>query len=432
MKENSFIRHVVALAGGAGMAQVLMVLASPVLTRLYQPEDFGLFAVLMAIVASLLMGASGKYETAMALPKSNKQGQELLGIAIYFAMIFCALLMTIFVIAKQQIIDFLGVAAMDNWILLAPVLLFIVSLSEILAYYANRDKAFGQIGRSRLIRALSIISVNIILGIMGADFKGLLIGNIIGYSLASVYLIYVQHNKLTISIFSLSAQKGILFRRYIDYPLLNASSGILNGIQFNMPVLFLAHYFPEVVVGYYALVMRVAYTPLLFLSVAISHVNLRKVVELVQEGKPVTPYLHRVTLGLAAIVVIPTIIFILKGPELFAWLFGQNWTAAGEYLQILAISISARFVAFTLSLTLDATRNNKYAAIWKTTAFIMTLAVFIWFAPRGNITELLIASAVNDVLLYIFYYVLILRAAKNPKNFDFNRRAEARIASSKP
>ncbi len=428
MKKSSFTQHVVALASGAGLAQALMVLASPVLTRLYQPEDFGLFAVIMAIVASLLMGASGKYETAMVLPKSRKQGQELLGIAIYFAMIFCALLMVVFVITREHIIEFLDIAKVGNWILAVPVLLFIVSISEILSYYANRDKDFTLIGRSRLIRALTIVSVNIILGLMGADFKGLLIGNVMGYFLASVYLIYMQRNKMTSSIFSFTAAKGILFKRYRDYPLLNASSGILNGIQFNMPIFFLAHYFPEAVVGYYALVMRVAYTPLLFLSVAISHVNLRKVVELVREGVPVTPYLHRVTLGLAVIVIIPSMIFIMKGPELFTLIFGPNWVVAGEYLQILAIAISARFVAFTLSLTLDATRNNKYAAIWKTTAFISTLAVYIWFAPRGNITELLIASAVNDVLLYVFYYVLILRAAKNPKNFDFSRRTENRIA----
>lgn len=421
MKRNNSIRNIAGLASGAGMAQVLMVLASPVLTRLYNPEDFGLFAIFMAIVASLLMGASGKYEAAMALPKSDKQGRELLGVAIYFLVTFCTVLMFFFIISKQQILVFLDVDEMGNWILLVPVLLLVASMSEILSYYSNRNRAFAQIGYSRLVRALTIICVNIILGLMGADFEGLLIGNMAGYMLSAVYLIYIQRARLSLEILTITAQKGILFRRYKDYPILNASGAILNGIQFNMPIFFLAHYYPEAVVGCYALLMRVAYTPLQFLSVAISHVNLRKIIDLVDEGKPVAPYLHRVTLGLATIVAIPTTIFIFKAPELFGWLFGENWIVAGEYLQILAVAISARFIAFTLSLTLDATRNNKYAVIWKTTAFITTLAVFIWFAPKGNITELLVAVAVNDVLLYIFYYVLIIHAGNNPRNINHIR-----------
>ena len=152
VKKKLFIRNIAEIAGGAGMAQLLMVLASPILTRLYSPEDFGLFAIFMAVVASFFMGASGKYETAMILPKSNNQGKDLLGIAIYFLFIFFSILMLVFLAIKQEIIVFLDVTEMGNWILLVPVMIFAVSFSEIFSFYANRYKDFKYIGNSKLIR----------------------------------------------------------------------------------------------------------------------------------------------------------------------------------------------------------------------------------------------------------------------------------------
>jgi hypothetical protein len=41
LPRNAFARGVSVLVGGTAGAQVLMVPAAPVLTRLYSPEDFG-------------------------------------------------------------------------------------------------------------------------------------------------------------------------------------------------------------------------------------------------------------------------------------------------------------------------------------------------------------------------------------------------------
>jgi O-antigen/teichoic acid export membrane protein len=45
LPKNAFARGVSVLVGGTVGAQALMVLASPLLTRLYTPEDFGLLVV---------------------------------------------------------------------------------------------------------------------------------------------------------------------------------------------------------------------------------------------------------------------------------------------------------------------------------------------------------------------------------------------------
>ena len=44
-KKSSFASDVLTLAGGTTFAQILTILAAPVLTRLYGPEDFGVWAL---------------------------------------------------------------------------------------------------------------------------------------------------------------------------------------------------------------------------------------------------------------------------------------------------------------------------------------------------------------------------------------------------
>ena len=62
-----FGRSVVTLASGTAMAQLLLALAMPVLTRLYTPTDYGSLAVYASTLTVLLVLASLRYEVAIPL-----------------------------------------------------------------------------------------------------------------------------------------------------------------------------------------------------------------------------------------------------------------------------------------------------------------------------------------------------------------------------
>ena len=60
--KSAFARGVGVLVGGTAGAQALMVLAAPLLTRLYSPEDFGLLAVYSGLLAICTVIAGLRYE----------------------------------------------------------------------------------------------------------------------------------------------------------------------------------------------------------------------------------------------------------------------------------------------------------------------------------------------------------------------------------
>jgi O-antigen/teichoic acid export membrane protein len=67
-KPGGFRQKVLQVAGGTALTQGLLVAASPLLTRLYSPEDFGVLAVYMSLVVFVVIGATLRYECALPLP----------------------------------------------------------------------------------------------------------------------------------------------------------------------------------------------------------------------------------------------------------------------------------------------------------------------------------------------------------------------------
>lgn len=75
--KSEFSRNVLTLMTGTTISQALPIAVAPILTRIYSPEDFGLFAFYFAIVSILAVLATGRYELAIALPKKRDDAYQI-------------------------------------------------------------------------------------------------------------------------------------------------------------------------------------------------------------------------------------------------------------------------------------------------------------------------------------------------------------------
>ena len=124
LRQSQFARNIVTLATGTLLAQAIPILASPILTRLYTPSEFGLFAVYMALITSVTPAICGKYEVAMVLPKSKQQGEHLLGIAIWVAFFLSLVCFILIFFFDKHLLEFIGVSELASWIYFVPLTLF--------------------------------------------------------------------------------------------------------------------------------------------------------------------------------------------------------------------------------------------------------------------------------------------------------------------
>lgn len=70
--KSEFSRNVLTLMTGTTITQAIPIAISPILTRIYTPEDFGIFALYMSVVSIVSVVATGCYELAIMLPKKDE------------------------------------------------------------------------------------------------------------------------------------------------------------------------------------------------------------------------------------------------------------------------------------------------------------------------------------------------------------------------
>ena len=78
-KPSAFATDVLKLVTGTTFAQIIAVLASPLLTRLYGPEAFGFLALFTSITSIIGVIACMRYELAIMLPKTDEEAANRLG-----------------------------------------------------------------------------------------------------------------------------------------------------------------------------------------------------------------------------------------------------------------------------------------------------------------------------------------------------------------
>ncbi len=81
-RSSSFAVDVLKLVTGTTLAQVITILAAPVITRLYGPEAFGFLAIFASITSILGVIACMRYEMAIMLPKTDEEAANLLGLCL--------------------------------------------------------------------------------------------------------------------------------------------------------------------------------------------------------------------------------------------------------------------------------------------------------------------------------------------------------------
>src|ERR1700738_4276204 len=80
LTRRPFLRNVAIMLTGSVAGQLVSVLLSPILTRIYSPQQFGILSVYMAILTMLVVVASLRYEIALTLATSEEEAINLVAV----------------------------------------------------------------------------------------------------------------------------------------------------------------------------------------------------------------------------------------------------------------------------------------------------------------------------------------------------------------
>ncbi|MEA1954754.1 MAG: translocase, partial [Campylobacterota bacterium] len=82
---------------GTTIAQAIPIAISPILTRIYTPEDFGVFALFIAITAIFGGIANARYELAIMLPKKDEDAINIFALGFVITSLISLVLLVLVV-----------------------------------------------------------------------------------------------------------------------------------------------------------------------------------------------------------------------------------------------------------------------------------------------------------------------------------------------
>lgn len=348
--KTDFSRNVLTLMTGTTIAQALPIAAAPILTRVYTPDDFGIFALYFSIVSILGVLVAGRYELAIVLPRRRDEAYQL--VILSWAISTSVSIFTLFMIwlFESQIALVLDNPVISSWLYWIPLSIFLMGIYQSLYYWFNREKTYENMSRSRVIQSSITSSSQIGFGfITKLSSFGLILGQVIGQILATLYLIH-KFFKQTKGLHTPKKLKKLaLAKRYINFPKFLLVSHTMNATCIQLPVIFFSILFTSTVAGYYLLIQRVIGLPMTIVGGAVGDVFRQSASKAYAErGECVIEY-NNTLKKLFMVSVIPFGVFILTAPDLFAMFFGENWKDAGKYAQILAPMFFLQFLSSPMS-----------------------------------------------------------------------------------
>ena len=179
--QSSFIRNVAVLTGGRAGAQMISFLLTPVIARLFTPDNYG-FVALLFVVSQLIGDISTlNYHRAVVIPKTVEKSARILALSKVVLAIFVLLLLLVWLGLEVMGIGIPYSGTLGAWVWVIPLVVGIIGMGNIRAMALTRSKEFGVIAKAGIGQALATTGSRIGLGILfGSTVWGLASGYMLG------------------------------------------------------------------------------------------------------------------------------------------------------------------------------------------------------------------------------------------------------------
>lgn len=365
LKLNSeFGRNVLTLMTGTTLAQAIPIAISPILTRLYSPDNFGVFAQYMALVSLIAILTTGRYEMAIMLEREDEDALNIVSLVCIIAVVVSILTLVSVIFFKEDICQLLGNRLIANWLIFVPLSTLLMGMYQCLNYWCNRQRMYRRLAGTRLLQSVGGATGQLGGGIAGVGQSGLVLGSILGQTLAVISLMHAAIKSASAYLPALSITKSkSLALKYKKFPLYQVPSTFIEAMSSQLPVIMLGSFYGAEIVGLFAMSQRVVRTPIMMIGGSVADVFRQRASKKYAEKGDVKPEFIRTLKWLTAVSVPPGVLFFLIAPDLFALIFGANWRIAGEYARILTPLFLLSFIVSPLSVMFMIAEKQEFDLI---------------------------------------------------------------------
>jgi len=409
LPKNKFVRAVGVLAGGTALSQAIVIASAPILTRIYDPEDFGLLAIYTSILAIFTIIASFRYEMAIPLPKDDESAEGLVTLSFLVVLLMTGVSALTVWFWGGDIAAVMKAPLIEKYIWLLPIGLFFSGTYQVLNYFAIRKKEFSILAVTRLQQAIGTVATQGGGGIFGPI--GLLLGQVIGQGIGIRRLSCLLSKNIKrmdwIRLFGLAKQ-------YKKFPIFTTWASLVNTVGQQMPALVIASLLGPAYAGLYALSNRVIMLPVRVLGGAISNVFLSNAAEEYRAGD-LSILVEKTFLNLIKLILPATLFLGFFSTNIFVYVFGEEWIESGKVAAWLSFWVLFSFSVSPISIVFNITGQQSLGLAMQLIMMLFRVGG-LWIGyVSGDFIKMVAMFSLSNAAGYLVYLMVILHVAKSRK-----------------
>jgi len=419
IRENIFLQNIAVVASGNVAAKLIGILSAPILTRIYSPEDFGVYSVFVSIIVIIGTFATLRYAVTIPLAESEGLADDVIKLCFLVSVLFSLLLAVFTAFLGSYIAIAFSADEIIPYLWFIPLAVFGKGLYETLNNWAVRSKQFKLITKTKVNQGISSSVIKMGLGAVGFTPSGLIVGQIFQEA-AGIGSLFSKLSKTKKDIFRefswVQIKRAAV--RFKNFPLIQSWSQLLLSVGSQLPILLIGYIFGLKVVGVFGLAQSLINMPMDLLGQSVAQVYYSEISKI---GKNNPEKILRLSISLIKKLVLvgifPVFLLMIFGPFLFEVFFGSEWRDAGVYSQFLSVLILTRFISAPIMNCLNVLEIQAIQ-LWLNslrivvTLMVFCLAMYLDMTPKST----LLLYSISVSIFYIYVVVKILKILKHWKS----------------
>lgn len=336
---RKIIYRTLKLGAGTIVAQIISLVSIPIISRIYDPAEYGHLTLILSVTAILIPIATFRIETLIVVSDTDEEAAELLIISTKIGLWVSA---SLFVVTFVDYFIFKNSTFAQAFIisLLFSIVLLTQSLGVLMVQVALRAHRDADIAKSSVMQNLAISLAQIVTGIWNPS-GSVLISSYLGGRIVGVWPLLKETRKI---LGKRSGDSRWTIDRYKKQftessPLVLAS--VIDSAILGLPIILISTQFGLKYSGYIGITQTILTVPITLIGGAFGSVILSEISSnsrnSQESSNKIDTMIKTFTKYLIYLAVIFISVTLLLGSTIFNLLFNENWSEAARLVKYLAV-----------------------------------------------------------------------------------------------
>lgn len=378
------------------LGQLMIFMVTPILSRIYSPEQFGLFAIFMSVVALVTSVIGLRYESLIHIVKDQEVNNVII-LAFFSMLVLILLVITIIWLGIPQFF-FPPINNLGKHIWAIPISVVAGFMLILVNFITLRKNNFTANCILRTLQPTFYI-ISAIFYIRG----DLVLAQVFSLVVAALCgVLYVSRDLGGFKLGSIVA----LAIRFKKYPTILTFTTLLDVAALSLPIFFISFTYGHEVTGNFSQLQRLVGAPILLASAALGQVFFKYSGEHFRAGETSKLLMWKIVKFLALIALILLLLLVFIGEPLLALFLGENWRVDTVFLLLVTIPLYAKTVVSPIT-TIFLTHHKLNCVIkWQSCYFLSTLTVLYLTTKFLKLEIFLLIFCVHEIFWYSIYLYL--------------------------